>query len=198
MNPSLDINLQSHNTFGVSVNAEYYYDIHSEDDLQNALSDARLPIHILGGGSNVLLTGDVTGSTFHINIKGIDIVDHDDDGELIRVGAGELWHDLVMWSVGQGYYGLENLSLIPGKVGAAPIQNIGAYGVEQESAFVALEAVELSTGNLQIFSHAECLFGYRDSYFKNEGKLKLAIEYVRFLTLERSRLILEEKLINLS
>lgn len=175
-----DVDLQAFNTFGVQVRADNYYEINDEEALAKAIDTAEKPIHILGGGSNVLLTKDIAGSVFHINIKGIDIVDTDDDGDLIRVGAGVIWHDLVLWSIEHGYYGMENLSLIPGKVGAAPIQNIGAYGVEQESAFVALEAVEIKSGNLQVFSHQECLFGYRDSYFKNEGKGKYCIAAVYY------------------
>ena len=175
-----DVDLRLFNTFRISVKAAKYFEINNEDDLQIALDQSVQPINILGGGSNVLLTGDVQGSLFHINIKGINVVDQDDEGELIRVGAGEVWHDLVIWSVEHGYYGLENLSLIPGKVGAAPIQNIGAYGIEQESVFVALEAIELKTRTLQVFSHAECLFGYRDSFFKNEGKGKYCITAVYY------------------
>ena len=180
MESKQDVDLKPFNTFGVSVSAANYFEIKNEEDLQAALDQSQQPIRILGGGSNILLTDDVQGSLFHINIKGIDVVDTDDEGELVRVGAGEVWHDLVMWTVEHGYYGLENLSLIPGNVGAAPIQNIGAYGIEQESVFVALEAIELSTRTLQVFSHAECLFGYRDSFFKNEGKGKYCITAVYY------------------
>ena len=175
-----NVDLGSFNTFGVSAKAENYYEINNEDDLKSILDKSDQPIQILGGGSNILLTSDVHGTLLHINIKGIDVVDRDEAGELIRVGAGVAWHDLVMWSVENEYYGLENLSLIPGKVGAAPIQNIGAYGIEQESVFVALEAIELSSGTLQVFSHAECLFGYRDSFFKKEGKGKYCITAVYY------------------
>ena len=185
-----DVNLQSFNTFGVSAKAANYYEINNEEDLKIALDIADSPIHILGGGSNILLTDDVHGSLLHVNIKGIDVVDKDDEGELIRVGAGEEWHDLVMWTVEHGYYGLENLSLIPGKVGAAPIQNIGAYGTEQESVFVALEAIELATKTLQVFSHAECLFSYRDSFFKKVGKGKYCITAVYYRLKKEGDLIL--------
>jgi len=180
MNAIKDVPLKAYNTFGVSANAANYFEIKEERDLIAALETAERPIYPLGGGSNVLLTKDVAGSVFHINILGIDKVDSDEDGDLIRVGAGEVWHDLVLWTIDKGYFGLENLSLIPGKVGAAPIQNIGAYGVEQESIFVALEAIEITTGKLQVFSHQECLFGYRDSYFKNEGKGKYCITAVYY------------------
>lgn len=191
MNGIKDVSLQTFNTFGVVAKAANYFEIKEEQDLIDALAIAVRPIYPLGGGSNVLLTQDVEGSVFHINIKGINKVDSDEEGDLIRVGAGEVWHDLVLWTIDNGYYGLENLSLIPGKVGAAPIQNIGAYGIEQESVFVALEAVSLESGKLQVFSHQACEFGYRDSYFKREGKGKYCITAVYYRLPKSGQLTLQ-------
>ena len=138
------------------------------------------PYKILGGGSNVLLTKDLAEDVLVNRIKGIAIIEESDESVLIEVGAGEIWHQLVMWSVSHQLGGVENLALIPGTVGAAPIQNIGAYGIEQKDAFVELTAIERETGELKVFSKEDCKFGYRESVFKKEEKDKYFIVRVTY------------------
>lgn len=171
--------LRPYNTFGMDCRAEFFARVADLSALLEALQWARQkqqPIHILGGGSNVLLTADVPGLVLHNAIKGIEVVDATaEDAVIIAAGAGVTWHDLVMWSLQQDLGGLENLSLIPGTAGAAPIQNIGAYGVELKDVFEKLEAVSIEDGQLHTFSNADCRFGYRDSIFKNEYKNRYCI-----------------------
>jgi UDP-N-acetylmuramate dehydrogenase len=130
---------------------------------------------ILSGGSNLLLTGPLHALVLYINIPGREILRESGEEAVIRAMAGENWHDLVLWSLEQGLGGIENLALIPGKCGTAPIQNIGAYGVELKDVFVACEAIEIETGKLHRFGREQCRFGYRDSFFKREGKGKFII-----------------------
>lgn len=169
--------LQPLHTFGLSVQAYDYKSITSVETLR-ALLPLPTPFLILGGGSNVLFTRHFDGLVIHNQIKGITCVREDKEWVYVRVGGGEVWHDLVRWSIEQGYGGLENLSLIPGSVGAAPIQNIGAYGVELKDVFHELEAVDLQTGALKCFNHAACAFGYRDSVFKHQYKGCYCITHV--------------------
>ncbi|MGH1335720.1 MAG: UDP-N-acetylmuramate dehydrogenase [Aureispira sp.] len=161
--------LQELHTFGMPIHAQDYIKIQQVEDLL-----ACLPLSgkflILGGGSNVLFTQDFEGCVLHNQIKGIEVVKEEEEAVYVRVGGGEVWHDLVEWCLGQGYSGIENLSLIPGSVGAAPIQNIGAYGVELKDVFYSLEGIELATGTLHQFVVEECAFGYRDSVFKRKYK----------------------------
>ena len=177
-----NISLKSFNTFGIDVRARYFIEISSLDELREALKlegfQDRL---ILSGGSNVLLTRDINSLVLHINIKGIRVLWEDEDRIALKVMAGENWHDFVLWSLGKNYGGLENLSLIPGNVGTAPIQNIGAYGVEIKNVFESCEAMEISSQLLKRFSKEECQFGYRDSFFKNEGKGKYVITSVNLI-----------------
>ncbi|MEM6726127.1 MAG: UDP-N-acetylmuramate dehydrogenase [Bacteroidota bacterium] len=170
--------LQSYNTFGLAASARYFASVTSVDDLKQALA-FQAPELILGGGSNVLLTRDLEGLVLHINFKGRRIIDQDDHSALVEFGAGENWHDCVLQSLDWGLGGLENLSLIPGTVGAAPIQNIGAYGIELKDCFDSLQAFELSTGQLHRFDAEACQFGYRDSFFKRQGKGQFVIYSVR-------------------
>jgi UDP-N-acetylmuramate dehydrogenase len=149
--------------------AKYFYEINTVAMLQTLLPIDE-PLLVLGGGSNMLLTKNWDGVVLKVNIKGIDIVAENSRFLTIKVGAGEVWHDLVLWAVARNLGGLENMSLIPGTVGAAPIQNIGAYGAELKDVFVALEAVELRTQRLQTFTKKACRFGYRESIFKQEKK----------------------------
>lgn len=172
-------NLQALHTFGMAVEAQEYIPIHNIEDLQELLP-LSIPSLILGGGSNMLFTQDFEGLVLHNQIKGIKVLKEKGETILIQVGGGEVWHDLVLWCLEQGYAGLENLSLIPGSVGAAPIQNIGAYGVELKDIFHSLEAVELVTGEVHYFDKQQCAFGYRDSIFKRQYKGKYFITKVTF------------------
>ncbi|GAA4456327.1 UDP-N-acetylmuramate dehydrogenase [Nibrella saemangeumensis] len=183
LNVKSHVSLKPYNTFGIEASARYWVEITSESDLQTLLQlteFTNIPKLILGGGSNVLLTKDFDGLVIKINIQGIDTVGEDDQHVLLRVGAGVNWHELVMFCVEHNLAGMENLSLIPGTVGAAPMQNIGAYGVEIKEIFDSLEAVHLDSGEKRIFTHAECRFGYRESIFKHEAKGQYIITAVTF------------------
>ncbi len=174
-----NISLKPYNTFGIAANARYFIDISSEDELRESLElQGYPPIFVLGGGSNVLLTGDLNALVLHVNIKGIRVDREDNSEVVITAKAGENWHELVLWTLERNYGGLENLSLIPGNTGTAPIQNIGAYGVEIRDVLESCTAMEIESGLLKTFSAAECAFGYRDSYFKNEGRGRYIITSV--------------------
>ncbi|THV59130.1 UDP-N-acetylmuramate dehydrogenase [Flagellimonas alvinocaridis] len=171
MNIQENISLKTHNTFGIDVKARYFVEITGLVQLQKVLELKAYPKKfIISGGSNMLLTKDIDALVMHINLKGISIVEENENEVEIKVMAGENWHDLVTWSLDKGYGGLENLSLIPGNTGTAPIQNIGAYGVELKDVFVSCAAMEIKTGELVGFDNEACKFGYRDSVFKNEAK----------------------------
>lgn len=178
------VSLRSYNTFGIEAHASELARITSVLDLQEALDQASKVPFVLGGGSNILLTGNLDRCVLLNEIQGVEIVEEDEVSALIRVGGGVVWHEFVLWAVGRDLGGIENLALIPGKVGAAPIQNIGAYGVELESVFESLTAVELESGETMIFDHTDCSFGYRDSYFKRRGKGRYLITEV-FLRLRK-------------
>jgi len=178
-----NISLQELHTFGLAVYAAQYTLVETEEQLQELLPLPAAHL-ILGGGSNLLFTNDFEGLVVHNKIRGIELVEEADKTVLIRVGGGEIWHLLVTWCIEQGYAGLENLSLIPGSVGAAPIQNIGAYGVELKDVFERLEAINLSTGKVEILDFDDCAFGYRDSIFKRKAKGKYFITRV-FLRLSK-------------
>lgn len=183
-----NVSLKPYNTFGIEAIARYFRRIDSEQQLLEFLMDNAHelpPIFILGGGSNVLFTGNVDSIVVKNEIMGIELVDEDEQTVLIRVGGGEAWHDLVMHCIEQGWGGIENLALIPGSVGAAPIQNIGAYGVELKSVFEKLEAIHLRTGSMRVFEAKECDFGYRDSIFKRHAKGHYLISRV-FLKLQKA------------
>ncbi|MEY4595564.1 MAG: hypothetical protein RIQ47_1974 [Bacteroidota bacterium] len=177
------VSLKPYNTFGLSVNAEYFAEINSILELKAVLENPmlkELALLILGGGSNILFTKDVKGLVLFDRIKVIEVVEETSEFVLIKAGAGLIWHDLVLYSVEHGWGGLENLSLIPGTVGAAPIQNIGAYGVEIKDTFVELEALHLDEKQLVSFKLDDCEFGYRDSIFKRSAKGKYMIVSVTF------------------
>lgn len=164
-----DFDLKHLNTFGVSSIASEYAEFTSPDALRELL-DTKYPLFILGGGSNLLLPEHLDQRVLKNQIAGIDILDDGISNVLVKVGGGVVWHDLVSWAVGKGLGGIENLALIPGTVGAAPIQNIGAYGVELQDVFQELTCVDLETGEEFGLNKAECEFGYRNSVFKNRLK----------------------------
>jgi len=173
--------LKDYNSFGIAVNAEYYTSIRSIADLQEALSwNKRQSCFVLGGGSNILLTGDVKGLVIKNDIRGISKVREDEDAVYIKAGAGESWHTLVLYAIENGLGGLENLSLIPGNVGASPMQNIGAYGVEIKDVFHELTAFHLEEKTNYVLRTKDCAFGYRDSIFKNKYKGQFLITDVTF------------------
>lgn len=178
------VSLKSLHTFGLDIQAERFARFSSESELLDLLKTEGPPAFLLGGGSNVLFTGDVQGLVLQNRIGGMELVEENEQEVLLAVGGGVLWHDLVEWTLNQNLGGLENLSLIPGRVGAAPIQNIGAYGVELQSVFHHLDAIELFNQQEHRFDRSDCQFGYRDSIFKNEWKGRLCITRV-YLTLQK-------------
>jgi UDP-N-acetylmuramate dehydrogenase len=177
------VNLKTFHTFGIEVYCKFFTEINSISEfielLQHNIYESQ-PRLIIGGGSNLLFTKDFEGLVIRNNLKGLEIILESGGDVLIKAGAGEVWHELVMWSIGKGFAGLENLSLIPGCVGASPMQNIGAYGVEIREVFESLEAYDLNTGQKRIFFAPECEFGYRESVFKNKYKNKFLIASVTF------------------
>ena len=176
-----NISLKPYNTFGIDVIAKHFVSVSSIDELKFVLSLKNyLNKLILGGGSNMLLTKNQEALVIHLNIKGIDIVSENEDHVLVKAYAGENWHEFVLWCLNKGYGGIENLSLIPGNVGTAPIQNIGAYGVELKDVFVSCEALSLANKTLKTFSKEDCNFGYRNSIFKEQSKGKYVITSVTF------------------
>ncbi|MBO9497677.1 FAD-binding protein, partial [Thalassotalea sp. G20_0] len=165
--------LVERNTLGLPSTARYYAEANTVAELQLALAFARekqLPVIPLGGGSNVVLGDFLDALVVHVNLKGKMVLSRDQECVRVRAEAGENWHEFVLWSLYHQAYGLENLSLIPGNVGAAPIQNIGAYGVELTDSFVSLEAMNLESGHVEYFDRESCSFGYRDSVFKREKR----------------------------
>lgn len=178
-----DYSLRGLNTFGIDAKAKAYLRVTSVDMLTHIKNDewlARLPRLILGGGSNLLLTRDFPGLVLHMCTAGVEIVDEDAASSYVKGAAGENWHGFVQWALQQGLGGLENLSLIPGSVGAAPIQNIGAYGVELKDRFHSLTAFDCETGKTFILDKEACRFAYRDSVFKHELRDRAVILDVTF------------------
>ena len=171
--------LKEHNTFGVDVKAAAFIAVKDERTVSE-LCPMKQKFLILGGGSNMLFTQHFNGLVIHNQIKEVELLKNTASNIIVRVGGGVKWHTFVKWAVNNDYGGIENLSLIPGTVGAAPVQNIGAYGVELKDVFVELEAVELKSGKKKIFSKADCKFGYRDSIFKNKFRNKYFISRVVF------------------
>jgi len=171
--------LKPYNTFHIDVNAQYFTSIKNVSELQTLLSNYHAtPKFILGGGSNILFTHDVDGLVIHNQIMGIEKINEDHDHIWLKVGAGENWHQLVLHCIENNYAGIENLSLIPGTVGATPVQNIGAYGVEVKDTLFEVHTLEIENGTARVFNNHECQFGYRDSIFKNTLKNKHIITHV--------------------
>jgi UDP-N-acetylmuramate dehydrogenase len=170
--------ISDYTTFGIEAKASYFTIVRSYEDLLELIKDERLnKLHwlILGGGSNVLFTKDFDGLLIKNEIRGISVIEENTDHVLLKSYSGEVWHNVVMNAIENGWGGIENLSLIPGTIGAAPMQNIGAYGAELEQVFCQLEAVDLQTGEIKTFGKEECRFGYRESIFKHEAKGKYFI-----------------------
>ncbi|MDC0189388.1 UDP-N-acetylmuramate dehydrogenase [Flavobacteriales bacterium] len=173
--------LSNYNTFKINAKAKQFVNIQTETDLIKLLNQKEtknIKITILGGGSNILLTKNIEGLVIHNQIKGIKVINSNTKYVFIEVGAGVVWDKLVQWSTDEKLFGLENLSLIPGYVGASPIQNIGAYGVELKDVFEELRAINLTTKQIKVFKKSECEFGYRDSVFKNKLKEKYLISKI--------------------
>jgi len=173
--------LKKYNTFGIEAFASEFCEVNSISDLARVLKENQeKKLFILGGGSNMLLTQNVDAFVLHINNKGIEVVDENDDFVWVKGNAGEVWHEFVQYCIKHNYGGIENLSLIPGNVGATPIQNIGAYGVEIKDTFVSCEAMKIDTQEITTFDKTACKFGYRESVFKADLKNQYVIVSVVF------------------
>lgn len=172
--------LKSYNTFGIDVKARQFVTITTTEQLKEVLHQNNDPLFVLSGGSNMLLTKDIDALVLYLNNKGIEVVNEDEKFVWIQAQAGEIWHDFVLHTLSKNLGGLENLSLIPGKAGSSPIQNIGAYGVEIKDTFHSLEALNLENLEIETFYKSDCKFGYRESIFKNELKDKYIITSVTF------------------
>ena len=176
-----DYDLSGHNTFGIACRAKRFIEYDNEEELARLLSTERLAenklLHI-GGGSNLLFMNDFDGTVLHSGIKTTEKVSEDEDSVTLRVGSGVVWDDFVAYCVNEGFYGAENLSLIPGETGASAVQNIGAYGVEAKDIIETVETVNLRNGERRIFSNDECHYGYRSSTFKHELKGQYAVTHI--------------------
>ena len=177
------VNLQAFNTFGIPAQALHYAELNEEAafaDIMQTDEYRLFPRLIIGGGSNILFTRDFEGLVIRNCLKGISLISENEETVLVEAASGENWHQFVQWCIAQGFGGLENLSLIPGCVGASPMQNIGAYGVEIKDVFKSLTALDLENGKRRVFSKEECAFGYRESVFKTIYKNKYLITSVTF------------------
>lgn len=190
-----NVNLQPYNSFGFNATAKYFVEINDVEELRQLIKTPEFKKEkhlILSGGNNILFTdGYFDGIVILMNNKGIEVIHEDEEDVMVRAQAGEDWPEFVKAMVSQGFYGVENLAHIPGKVGAAPVQNIGAYGMELKDSFLQCEAIEMATGNARLFTKEECRFGYRQSIFKNELKGQYIIISVDFKLSKRGVLKLE-------
>jgi UDP-N-acetylmuramate dehydrogenase len=178
-----DFPLKKYNTFGIEATAKFFAEITSAEDVLEICSEkqfGKADKLILGGGSNILFTKDFDGIVIKNNFRGIEVLSENAEHVFVRVGAGENWHSFVLHCIENNYAGVENLSLIPGNVGASPMQNIGAYGVEIKDVFHELEALEITSGLIKKFSASDCEFGYRESVFKNKHGNQFIITSVTF------------------
>lgn len=183
LNIKENFNLKPYNTFGLEAFCDYFVEINSTDEFLNVLTTdiyKNNPKLIIGGGSNILFTQNFKGLVIKNNLKGIRVVSEDENTVIVKAAAGEIWHEFVLWCIERNYCGLENLSLIPGCVGASPMQNIGAYGVEIKDVFFELEAINMLTGELICLKKDDCEFGYRESVFKTKYKNQFLITSVSF------------------
>jgi UDP-N-acetylmuramate dehydrogenase len=186
-----NISLKPFNTFGIDVKADQFVEVNTVEELQVLCTTFNLAERkklIIGGGSNILLTKDFDGMVIKMNLKGIDAIREDHNFVWVKAMSGENWHRFVQFCVDKNWGGVENLSLIPGCIGASPMQNIGAYGVEIKDTFEELFAIEIESGKLVKFNHAECKFGYRESIFKQEEKNKYIIVAVTFKLAKHAKL----------
>ena len=179
MNIIQNQSLKKYNTFGIDAKAKEFVAVNSISTLIEAIASTK-DLFILGGGSNMLLTQDIQKLVVHVNLKGIELIDENEDFVIVRAQAGENWHEFVLWCIDQNFGGIENLSLIPGNVGTTVIQNIGAYGVEIKDTMVSCEALNRSTLEIETFTNVQCQFDYRESVFKNELKEQYIITAVSF------------------
>ena len=192
---STNIALDKLNTFKVSARAAEFIQIDSVQQLleHSAEISSHIERFVLGGGSNLLFIGDYPGLVIYPQLKGIQVLSEDDNQVTLRVAASESWHDFVCYCLENDYFGLENLALIPGTVGAAPVQNIGAYGVEVESFITQIECFDLLQGKSMILSHADCQFEYRDSFIKQSGQGRYLVTHVEFVLDKKPNLVLTYK-----
>ncbi len=183
MNIQKNYSLLPHNTFGMDVKASVFMEYESVEELKDLLGQSSLVegtwLHI-GGGSNLLFTKDYPGMILHSAIKGFEVVGENEEEVLVRAGAGEVWDDFVAYAVEKGWYGAENLSFIPGEVGASAVQNIGAYGVEAKDLIVKVATIEVATGKERVFGNEECGYAYRESVFKHALKGKYIVTHVTY------------------
>jgi UDP-N-acetylmuramate dehydrogenase len=183
-----NISLKPYNSFGIDAKAKYFATFKDTDELSTLLAnDSRFPTLVLGGGSNILLTKDYDGLVLKNEIKGIALLHEDSEYVYVKTGAGENWHQFVLYCIERNWAGVENLSLIPGNVGASPMQNIGAYGVEVDDLFWDLEAYHIKEKKLVTFTRSDCEFGYRDSVFKSKYKDQFIILNVTFQLRKKPR-----------
>ncbi len=181
MKTHTNFSLKPYNTFGIDVKAARFVEVESLEELKELLKQVYASeLFILGGGSNMLLTKDIEKTVAHIGLKGITITNENEEEVVVKAMAGENWHQFVLYCIDRGFGGIENLSLIPGNVGTAPIQNIGAYGVEIKDSFESCTALDVQTLELKNFSREDCEFGYRESVFKNSEKGRYIITDVSF------------------
>jgi UDP-N-acetylmuramate dehydrogenase len=179
MNIIQNQSLKNYNTFGIDAKAKDFIAVNTVDALVEVVASSQ-DLFILGGGSNMLLTQDIQKLVVHLDLKGLEIIEENEDFVIVRAQAGENWHEFVLWCIDQDFGGIENLSLIPGNVGTTPIQNIGAYGVEIKDTLFSCEALNRKTLQIETFTNEQCKFDYRESVFKNELKEQYIITAVLF------------------